>query len=371
VRIGIESSIITRSKAGIGFYTYQLVRALAALDGDEEYSLLYNRPLPPMPLPSRLRHVYHGPKSTHLWVQTRLSGICRREGIDILHSPGLGIPLLYSGKRILTVHDLSPMLYPEQKELGSRMVWNGMVPIMAKNADHIITPSDHTRKDVIEILGIEKEKVTRIYEAAGEEYYPEPDSERMAEFRRNKALDGGYILAVATLEPRKNIPFLLTAFKHWLDRSKSNATLVIVGKKGWLYNEIFETYEKLKLHKYVRFEGYVEDIDLLRIYYSAAQFFMLAPIYEGFWLPGLESLACGTPVIAPRTSSIPEVIGDAGFLLDSWDLDEWSDAMDRLWFASDREAWSRRGVERSRMFSWDQAARETLAVYRKVGEMQH
>lgn len=366
MRIGIECSTLAKNRAGIGHYTYQLVKALAHQEGDEEFTLFYNRPLDIMDIPSRMRHALHGPSSTHLWAQTRLPSLCKKHGIDIFHSPGQGIPLLHDGKTVLTVHDLSPMKFPEQKELKSRLIWNCVVPIMAKKADHIITPSNNTRNDVIEMLGMDERKVTRIYEAASEEYYPEIDLKRINDFKRNKALESGYILAVATLEPRKNFPFLFRALKHWLETSKSNATLVIIGKKGWLYHDIFKTFENLNLQRRVRFEGYITDPDLMRLYYSAARFFMLAPLYEGFWLPGVEAMACGTPVLAPNHSSIPEVVGDAGVLMDSFEEEEWAAAMNRLWFDTDRGAWGEKALKRAERFSWDQAAKETLDVYRQV-----
>ena len=343
------------------------MRELAHLEGDEEYSLFYNRPINNhIELPSRLRHVLKGPKSTHLWAQARLASLCRKEGIDLLHSPGQGIPLLYEGKTVFTVHDISPMIFPEQKELQSRVIWNSIVPMMARRADHVLTVSDNTRQDVIERLGIAPDRVTRIYEAAGPEYYPEPDEDKIQAFRRNKYLEPGYILAVSTLEPRKNYPFLLKIYARWLEQSKPDATLVIVGKKGWLYDEIFKTFRSLRLQKRVRFEGYVGDPDLMRLYYSAAQFSILTPFYEGFWLPGLESLACGTPVIAPHNSAIPEVVGEAGLLIQSWKEEEWLEAMDRLWMAPDRDDWSKKGIERAKRFSWERAARETLNIYRSV-----
>ncbi|MFB3785428.1 MAG: glycosyltransferase family 4 protein [bacterium] len=366
MRIGFECTVLTRSIAGIGYYTHHLLQALARRPGEEEYVLFYNRPLQPMELPSRLRHVLTGPASTHLWVQTRLASLCRKQAIDLLHSPGQGLPFLFDKPRILTIHDLSPLMFPRQKDLSSRFVWTTLVPIMARQADHIITVSDHTRQDVTRLLGIPEHRVTRIHEAAAPEFYPEPDAERIRKFRRGKALETGYILAVGTLEPRKNYPFLLRVFAQWLERSRPDATLVIIGKKGWLYDEIFATLAALNLHRRVRFEGYVGGPGLMRLYYSAAEFSILTPFYEGFWLPGLESLACGTPVIAPGNSSIPEVIGEAGLLVDSWDMDAWAAAMDRLWMAPDRAIWARKGIERARRFSWDRAAEETLAVYHAV-----
>ncbi|MEW6234329.1 MAG: glycosyltransferase family 1 protein [Candidatus Omnitrophota bacterium] len=366
MRIGIECTTLTRPRAGIGFYNYHLVRELAALDGEDEYYLFYNRPLPEMNLPPRLRHVLSGPGRTHLWGQTRLASLCAHYGIDVLHSPGQCLPLMYNGHCVLTVHDLSAMLFPRQKDARSRFVWNCLVPAMARKANRIIAVSENTRRDAIDRLGIAEDRVTRIYEAAAPEYYPEPDAERLEEFRRRKGLQPGYILAVGTLEPRKNYSFLLRLFARWLEKSHPDATLVIVGKKGWLYDEIFKTFESLSIQRHVRFEGYVPDLDLMRLYYSAAQFSILNPIYEGFWLPGLESLACGTPVIAPKHSSIPEVVGEAGILIETGDEEEWLAAMDRLWMASDRQEWAQRGIRQAKRFSWRRAAKRTLNVYRSL-----
>lgn len=367
MRIGIECTTLTRPRAGIGFYNYHLLNELASLEDVDELFAFYNRPLPEMPLSNRILHVLRGPSSsTHVWCQTRLGGLCRQYGIDVLHSPGQCLPFLYENRRVLTIHDLSAMHYPRHKDLKSRLVWNCLVPNMAQRADKIITVSDNTRQDVIENLGIEEERVHTIYEAAAPEFYPEPDEERIHAFRRNKHLEPGYILAVGTLEPRKNYPFLLRAFAHWLEKSKVEATLVIVGKPGWLYNEIFETLESLNIQRHVRIEGYVPDMDLMRTYYSGAAFTVMAPWYEGFWLPGLESLACGTPVIAPNHSSIPEVIGDAGILLDDYHEEEWVAAMDQMWNSTNRDEWAAKGIEQANRFSWKDTAKETLKIYQSL-----
>lgn len=368
MRVGIECSTLTRSRAGIGFYTYNLLRELAKLDGDEEYAMLYNRPIAGLDLPSRMRRVLNGPSSTHLWAQFRLPSICSRQGIDLLHSPGQCIPLFYGGKSVLTIHDLSPLIYPAQKEFASRVIWNCLVPMMANKADHIITVSDNSKRDVVGLLGIPDYKVSRIYEAAAPEFYPEKDQARIDQFLKDKQLEPGFILAVGTLEPRKQYPVLFDLFAKWLEKSHPGATLVVVGKKGWLYDDIFTKIESLKLRRNVRFEGYIGDLDIMRLYYSAARFSILTPAYEGFWLPGLESLACGTPVIAPKHSSIPEVVGDAGLLMESWNPDEWLDAMDRLWNESNPGQWAEKGTQRAKQFSWEKAARETLDVYRNVAQ---
>lgn len=366
MNIGIEGAILTRSIAGIGFYTCHLVRELARLQGDERYTLFYNRPLPALSFPARLRHGFAGPRSMHLWAQTRLPGLCRAHGIDLLHSPGQGIPLAYPGKKVLTIHDLSPLLFPEQKDVLSRLIWNVWVPAMARRCDHIITVSDHTRRDVIELLGMDEARVTRIHEAAGDDYYPEPDTERTRNWIRQKSLDPGYILAVGTLEPRKNYPFLFRAFARWLETDNPGATLVVVGQKGWLYDDIFRTVDELGIRRHVRFEGYVRDNHVMRMIYSGARFLAMSPVYEGFWLPGLEALACGTAVLASHTSSIPEIVGSAGTLIHGYDVDEWAEAMQRQWVRTDTEKDRQQRVSHARRFSWQQAAIETRNVYRKV-----
>jgi glycosyltransferase involved in cell wall biosynthesis len=206
-----------------------------------------------------------------------------------------------------------------------------------------------------------------IHEAAGDEYFPIDDQNDMDAFKEKMKLERPFFLSVSTLEPRKNYPFLFKVFAQWLAQSKADAQMVVIGKKGWYYDEIFSTVEELKLQDHIRFEGYVAGLDELRYYYNAAEALFMAPIYEGFWLPGLEALACGTPVIAPNHSSITEVVSDGGLLIDSWELDEWVDALNCFWNSRDQENWKERGLAQAAKFSWKKAGEEHLKVYRKVG----
>ncbi len=367
MHIGIESTHLTRSLAGIGYYLVHIIEEIAKLEGDEEYTLFYNRKLVDIPLPSRMKHALNGPRSTHLWAQTHLASLCRKHKIDLLHSPGQALPLWFSGKTILTVHDLSPLLFPKQKDWGSRFVWTQLVPRMAKKADHIITVSNHTKKDVLELLRIPEERITTIHEAAAEHYYPIEDQNDLQKFKDKHQLNRPFFLSVSTLEPRKNYPFLFKVFAAWLKQSGEDAQLVVIGKKGWYYDEIFSTVESMNLQNHVRFEGYVGSLDLMRYYYNAAESLLMAPIYEGFWLPGLESLACGTPVIAPNHSSITEVIQDGGILVDTWEHADWLSAIDHFWDTRTTIDWKQKGLNQAAKFSWKRAARQHLDVYRRVG----
>lgn len=367
MHIGLECTHLTRSLAGIGYYLYHILNEIARLEGDEEYTLFYNRPLVDAPLPARMKHALNPPRSTHLWAQTRLASLCRQHKIDLLHSPGQALPLWYNGKTILTVHDLSPLLFPKQKDWGSRFVWTQLVPRMAKKADHIITVSNHTKQDVLHLLHIPEERITTIHEAAADEYYPIADQDEIEAFRQKHNLTRPFFLSVSTLEPRKNYPFLFRVFAEWLKQSGEDAQIVIIGKKGWYYDEIFSTVEKLNLQNHIRFEGYVADLNVMRYYYNAADALLMSPIYEGFWLPGLEALACGTPVIAPNHSSITEVIGGAGMLISSWDVDEWVSVIHQFWNTKDSADWRQRGIHQAAKFSWKRAAQQHLDVYRKAG----
>lgn len=367
MHIGLECTHLTRSLAGIGYYLYHIMHEIARLEGNEEYTLFYNRPLVDVKLPARMKHTLNPPRSTHLWAQTQLASLCKQHKIDLLHSPGQALPLWYNGKTILTVHDLSPLLFPKQKDWGSRFVWTQLVPRMAKRADHIITVSNHTKNDVLELLHIPEERITTIHEAAGDEYFPIEDQNEMDAFKNEKNLNRPFFLSVSTLEPRKNYPFLFKVFAQWIEQSKTDAQLVVIGKKGWYYDEIFSTVEDLNMQNHIRFEGYVAELDEMRYYYNAADALFMAPIYEGFWLPGLEALACGTPVIAPNHSSITEVVSGGGLLVDSWDMEEWIDALNRFWNNRDDHSWKQRGRAQAAKFSWEKAGKEHLEVYRKVG----
>jgi glycosyltransferase involved in cell wall biosynthesis len=302
------------------------------------------------------------------WEQAVLPFAAAGARLDLLHCPVNVRPLFSPCPVVITIHDLIFLRYPKSFHPAKRAYLAAMTGWSARHANHIIAVSEATRKDVIELLGVRPARVTTIHNGVGEQFKPLPQDEQ-DRFRAQKEISGRVALYVGTLEPRKNLAMLLNAFRPIADDPAfSDVTLAIGGSKGWYYDEIFSTAERLGLTAggRVRFLGRVPDEELA-VWYNIASVFAYPSIYEGFGLPPLEAMACGTPVVVANTSSLPEVVGDAGELADPEDAGAWGRVLRSL--LADRERageMGRRGMLQARKFSWDRAARETAQVYGQV-----
>jgi glycosyltransferase involved in cell wall biosynthesis len=215
------------------------------------------------------------------------------------------------------------------------------------------------------LLDVASDKITVVHLAADPSFRPLPDA-TAAQVAAQYQLDPGFLLFVGTLEPRKNVPALLLAYQMLLNRRVIEAPLVLVGGKGWLYEEIFDRVEALGLDHHVRFLHGVPDVDLPGLY-SAASALAMPSFYEGFGLPALEAMSCGTPVVVADRASLPEVVGDAGLLVDPESPEDLAKALERvLTKQGERERMRKAGLERAAAFSWERVARETQAVYEEV-----
>lgn len=280
--------------------------------------------------------------------------------LNILHLPVYfdNIPYLKNGKNILTIHDLVPLFNPEISMEGLSDYYNRLKNELYK-IDMFIAVSEHTKKDIMKYLDVPEHKIRVIYEAADESYKPVKDHSGI---KKKYGLDK-FILSVGTLEPRKNIPNLIKAFGKL---NRRDYKLVITGKKGWKYEEIFRLVESLGLGDRIKFLGYILDEELPALY-SAAELFVYPSLYEGFGLPPLEAMACGTPVIVSNRSSLPEVVGDAGILIDPEDTDGIAEAMEKiLQQPSLRKELSEKGLQQAKKFSWSKCASETIELYKQI-----
>ncbi len=277
---------------------------------------------------------------------------------------------------VLTVHDLIFRRYPRHHKRLNRWYLNATMPLFCRRADHIIAVSEQSKRDVIAAYGIPPDKITVIYEAADPRFCPQP-VETVAAVRARYRLPERYLLFVGTIEPRKNLGRLLAAFER-LHAAGLTDALVIVGKRGWLYDDFFARLENSPAKGAVIFPGFVPDADLPAVY-AGAQALAFPSEFEGFGLPVLEAMACGTPVVCSNTSSLPEITsslpsqgGGAGgvgaaLLIDPLDADALTDALRRVLSEPDLAADLRaRGSAQAARFSWERAAAETLAVYRQV-----
>lgn len=369
--VGFDATAAVRQSAGIGRYTRQLLEALAARD-DLAFRLFYCargasvERLPSLPPTARLRALPLSDRVTNaIWHRARLpipveSFLGR---VDLFHSPDFTLPPTLLAPGVLTVHDVAFLAEPDCAYPTLRTYLERTVPRSVGAADHIIAVSDSTRREVINRFGVAPEKVTTVYEAAGPEFYPEA-AEQTELALQGLGVARPYILSVGTLEPRKNYPRLLDAYAMLLERG-AHQDLIIAGRRGWMFQPIFDRIAALQLENRVRI---VEPNDTeLRALYCGADAFVYASLYEGFGIPVLEALACGTPVACSRTSSLPEVLGDAGLSFDPRDVEEIAGVVLRLLEDTElRARLRRRGPERASGFSWDRAAKETVAVYRET-----
>jgi glycosyltransferase involved in cell wall biosynthesis len=368
MRIGIDVRITYYTRGGISTYVLRLLRALAALDEETDYCVLHSRKdrRPPLPGPN-LRPVACWTPAHHRWERWALGMEVARLGLDLLHSPDFIPPAFGYRRSVITVHDLNFLYYPQFLTAESRRYYNDQIAWAVSRADHVLADSHATKADLVSMLDVEPEKVTVVHLAADPTYSP------LAEVEARKVvakygLEPGYLLFVGTLEPRKNLPGLLQAYRLLRDEGATRAPLVMVGGKGWLYDEIFERVETLHLVEHVRFLHGVPDEDLPGLY-SAAGVSTTPSFYEGFGLPALEAMTFGTPVVVSDRASLPEVVGEAGLLVNPDDPEDIALALTRvLTDETLRVRMRERGLTQAARFTWDKAARETLEVYQMVLE---
>ena len=366
MKIGIDARLVHYQPAGIGQYTLRLAQALAAMDKENTYVILQSRKdtAPLVDGVAVRRHSMLTPPH-HRLEQWTLPLELRPLGLDLLHSPDFIPPFHFPRRSVITVHDLAFLRFPGLMT-GDSHRYYGQIDKAVRRADQIIAVSESTKRDLVALVGADERKITCVYEAAGPLFRP-AGAAAISEAKQRFGIAGDYLLLVSTIEPRKNIPFLLQAYARMREtwpRGSEPPRLVLAGRKGWLYESIFAIRDELHLTDSVMCTGGVSSVDLPALY-SGALAFVLPSLYEGFGLPVLEAMSCGAPVITSNISSLPEVAGDAAILVSPQDLVGLAAAMQRLSLdAGLRSQMSAQGTLQAARFSWERAARETLAVYR-------
>jgi glycosyltransferase involved in cell wall biosynthesis len=367
MRIGIDARIAHYAQGGIRNYVLRLLERLPALDVGAAYYVLYSRKArrPPVSGSANVTLVPCWTPSHHRFERWALGIEIARLRLDLLHTVDFIPPAFGYRRSVITVHDLNFLYYPQFQTDESRRYYNGQIAWAVARADHILADSHATQSDLTELLGTPADKITVIHLAADAAFRPLPEAQT-AQIIQRYDLRPGYLLAVGTLEPRKNLPGLLQAYAKLRANGTTAAPLVLVGGKGWLYDEVFERVEALGLSEHVRFLHGAPDEDLPALY-NAAAVLTTPSFYEGFGLPALEAMACGAPVVVADRASLPEVVGDAGLLVDPEDVDDIARALGRaLTNQTLRERMRARGLRQAGRFSWERTARETLSIYRQV-----
>lgn len=374
--IAIDYTPAVLQGAGIGRYTRELVRALLPLlDPTDRVTLLYPRerghfePTVAWPDSVRIRRLPLPDRwQTVLWHRLRvplpvewLTG-----PFDLFHAPNFLLPPVRRGRTIVTVHDLAFLIHPEYAYPALQRFLAAAVPRALARADHILADSEATRRDAIRLFRLSPDRISVVGAGVEPRFRPLDRAALRGVADRYRLNGFPFVLTVGTLEPRKNLDGLIRGFALARRMADFPHHLVVVGGKGWLYEKIFAEVERSRVGDVVHFLGFVPDTDLPALY-NLADLFAYPSHYEGFGLPVLEALACGTPVLCTATSSLPEIAGDAAWLIPPGDDEALATALARLLSDADlRRAFGRRGPPHAAAWTWDKPAARLWTVYRSL-----
>jgi glycosyltransferase involved in cell wall biosynthesis len=371
--VGLNAHLLTgRSgfrSAGINGYIYNLIGALPDADPSICYTVFTGGQGQP---PSHERiAVRRPPCSTEhplrriVWEQVVQPVALLQTRPDLAHALAFITPVLNPIPAVVTVYDLSFVHYPALLPAARRLYLRMLTQRSCRRARRVIAISHSTARDLTATFGIPTDRIDVALPGVGNQFVPLPEGE-VAAFRARKGLPDRFLLFLGTLEPRKNLPTLLRAYAQLPARDRAAVHLVLAGDKGWMSDEIFSTLEALALGDTVHLPGYVP-ADELPLWYNAAEAFVYPSVFEGFGLPVVEGLACGTPALVSDASSLPEAAGEAGRCLPPGDVKAWTEALARVihdpgW----REEAGARGRAHAARFTWAQTAAQTVASYRRA-----
>ncbi len=368
--IGIDASrALLSQRTGTEHYSSSLLRALTELPEVERYRFaLYVNSASAQEVRDRLGFALPGNwrvraiSFPRLWTHIRLSWEMATRPPGVLFVPSHVVPLWHPRRTVVTIHDLGYLHYPQAHTRASRFYLHLSTIFSARVAGKVIAISEATRRDLIDKYRISPHKITVIYHGRDPIFVPVTNERKIEETAARYGVSQPYCIHVGTLQPRKNLGILVEAWGKLAAQMENPPQLLLAGKRGWLYNTLLQQIEEARLGNLVKLADYVERDDLPALY-SGAIALTFPSLYEGFGLPVLEAMSCGTAVLASTASSVPEVVDNAGILLDPHDPQAWASTVQRL--AEDqplRAELSRRGVERAAQFTWERCARETLQV---------
>jgi len=368
VRIGIDGIPLAELKTGVGHYTFEIALGLARQAPSDSFEILSHLPfaqgaVSDVPNLSFIEQPVN--QATRHWWTIGLPLYIKRARLDLFHGTNYDVPVWGGCPTVLTIHDLSQLLFPETHEERRVRRARRRLPVMSRRATMIITPTEAVKSEVCEQLRVPRDKVVVVNEAPRRSFQPMPLAEASATVRR-LGIDEEFILYVGTIEPRKNLITLVKAFQEVLRSTTLRPQLVIAGKKGWLTEELFAYIDSAKLGDRLCLTGYLGD-DELRALYSACSVMVYPALYEGGGLPTLEAMACGAPVITTNTPAIVEMVGDKALLFSPADFRGLAEHLvELLTTPAARESMSREGIQHAARFTWERAAQETMKIYRQV-----
>ncbi len=367
MHIGIDTRLTYYRTGGISTYMRRLVSALETIDTRNRYTVFQSRKAP-----NRLAHRF---SSASLWTpchhrleRIALSVELSRFRLDLLHSPDFIPPIHGARKHVITVHDLTFLHYPQHLTEEARHYYNSQIQAAVKQADHILADSQATKIDLVNMLNVPHEKIT-VHMLGVDEKFKVLGGDFLESCRQKHQLPKEFILFVGTFEPRKNILGLLKAYKRLLEDLPDSPPILLVGRRGWLFDETMRNIADLNLGERVLWRETIEDDDL-PVVYNLASMLVLPSFYEGFGFPALEAMACGTVPVVSNRSSLPEVVGNVGLQINPDEVDDIKEAMKKVltdveWCHIQQQL----GLERSKLFRWETTGQIALSVYEKVGAL--
>jgi glycosyltransferase involved in cell wall biosynthesis len=369
MRIAFDGTTLTPGRTGVGYYTEHLLQHLAreVVHTGDELIVVSNKPIDTQaPLPPHVRvHDGHRFPIRIGWMQLRAASALAALQPDVAHFTNGMIPIGSPVATVVTVHDMSLRLYPNCHPVRRLLLNRPLMHHAIRQATSIVTVSNSARRDLLRLHGVAADRVSVVHEAASSFFRPISDGPMLEDVRARYSLPRQFLLYVGTIEPRKNLTRLMTAFAEARKRGIPHH-LVCAGPYGWSSRDLAGRIERLGIRDAVHFTGYVP-FEHLPAIYNLAEFFAFPSLYEGFGLPVVEAMACGVPVLTSSTSSLGEIAGDAAETIDPTSTDAMTEGIVRL--ATDatlRRDRSERGLARARSFSWTQTARDMLAVYHRA-----
>ena len=376
-RIGLLATLLSTTQnyrgAGLNTYSYQVLHHLPersqqfeflAYVGDVSYQARPGMMLRQTSFPTQ------HPIARIFWEQSFLPLDVRHNRLSLLHGLAYATPLFARVPTVVTVHDLSFLLYPQSFRPGNRLYLSQMTAQSCRRARRVIAVSKATARDLVQLLGVPETKIDIVYNGVDSIYQPLPNAE-VEEYRRQAGWPDDFMLMVGTIEPRKNHITLLDAYAHYRRSVQHPIPLLIGGGKGWYFEQVFERVKELGLEQYVHFLGFVA-LATLPWLYNAASLFVYPSRYEGFGLPVAEAMACGTPAITSSSSSLPEVAGDAALMVDPDDSEALAQAMAAVLNAPERlDVMRKAGLARAAQFQWAATSDATTEVYARALEKDH
>jgi glycosyltransferase involved in cell wall biosynthesis len=368
VRIGIDARKL--HDFGIGTYIRNLLRELARIDENSEYVLLCNPDDTGLAesLGQNFRTVPERSALYSIGVQISIPLAVRRERVDLFHAPHYVLPALVGSRTVVTIHDCIHLMFPQylrHRRMGyayaRASLWTA-----AHKSDRIFTVSEQSKRDILRFFNVPAEKIVVTPNAIDDRFGIAPSDESVEQTRDRYQLDHPFILYAGNIRPHKNLERLIDAFQRVRASGHQELKLIIIGNEISRLQTLRRAVHKHQLHKHVRFHGYVPD-KTLSVMYRLASVFVFPSLYEGFGLPPLEAMACGTPVVTSNVSSLPEVVGDAAVLVDPYSPEAIAEGILSVLNDSElRASLKRRGLARAREYSWNRSVRRVREIYGEV-----